>query len=94
LVRIERIRNRVEEVVSEVLTKDQSPYRALHIIKSKIYKKHEGASPERLNELILQVLPHWCKLTGKRHNKFNKEFAIKIMTQYYESKHLSKHPAN
>ena len=94
LVRIERIRSRVEDVVADVLAKDQSPYRALHIIKSKIYKKNEGASVERLNELILQVLPHWCKLTKKRHNQFNKDYAIKIMTEYYESKHIPQHQAN
>jgi superfamily II DNA or RNA helicase len=84
LIRIQTMNDRVREVVDRC----SNPYQALHVIKEKIYKKHKGASLDKLNELILQILPIWCKMTKKRHTQWHKDYATKLMTTYYESKLL------
>lgn len=91
LVKVQQIQARVEEIVQEVLNKEQSPYRALHIIKQKIYKKHPNANIEKQKALILQVLPAWCKLTKKKHNQWHKDLATKLINEYYESKLFHQH---
>lgn len=85
LVKFEEARKNLTHILDRVQQNGNSKYRALHLIKEKIFKENKHANLDTLQNLLLQILPQWCQDTNTYHNQWHKDFCKKIMKEYYES---------
>jgi superfamily II DNA or RNA helicase len=88
LIKLEEAKKNLTNIMDRVQQNGNSKYRALHLIKEKIYKENKNASLQDLQTLILQVLPEWCKETQTYHNQWHKDFVKNIMKEHYESNNI------
>ncbi len=85
LVKLQEAQKNLADIMDRVKQNGNNKYRALHLIKEKIFKENKGASLETLQQIILNCLPQWCKENDTYHNQWHKDFVIKIMKDYHES---------
>ena len=88
LIKLEEARKNLTNILDRVKQNGNSKYRALHLIKQKIFDTNKGATLEVLQEQLLQVLPQWCQDTQTYHNQWHKDFCKNIMKEYYESNRI------
>ena len=84
LVRIESAKSALNLYIEEVSKREQSKYRALHLLKTKIVKENRNVSLQTATEILLECLPVWCKATDTKHNQWHRDFARRIMAEYFE----------
>jgi len=85
LVKLEEARKNLTDIMDRVKQNGNNKYRALHLIKEKIFKENKAAPLETLQTLMANCLPDWCKENDTKNNQWHKDFVKKIMTDYYES---------
>lgn len=88
LMKLEEAKKNLNYIIDRVKQNGNNPYRSLHLIKEKIYNENKKSTLDELQNIILAVLPEWCKANNKKNNQWNKDFVKQIMKEYYESKHI------
>lgn len=84
LVKIEAIKKNMADIMDRVKQNGYNKYRALHLIKEKIYKENKKAELPYLQSLLLQALPEWCKENEVKNNQWHKDFCANIMKEYFD----------
>jgi superfamily II DNA or RNA helicase len=84
LVKIEAVKKHMFYIMDRVKQNGNSKYRAIHLIKEKIFKENSNEPLEYMQGLILQALPDWCKENEVKNNQWHKDFCTNEMEKYYK----------
>lgn len=82
LIKIEAVKRNMTDIMDRVRQNGNNKYRALHLVKEKIYKDNKNDTLEQLQSLLLQALPQWCKENDTKNNQWHREFVNNIMKEY------------
>lgn len=85
LIKLEEGKKNLAHIMDRVQQNGNNKYRALHLIKEKVFKENKKSSLADLEKIMLGLLPQWCSETQTKHNQWHKDFVTKIMKEYYES---------
>jgi len=80
LVLIQKYEQTVKGFIHNVGDKGHNPYRSLHLLKEKMFKKYK--SKEEVEKNMLLLLPLWEKETGQKNNRYNQKYVKKIIENY------------
>jgi len=86
LVLITQMKANVSAIMNKVNERGQNVYRGLHLIKEDVFKKNQDKNLEQMTEILLKLLPEWCRENNKRNNQWHQDFCRSEMKKYYELK--------
>lgn len=76
--------SKLPSIIEHVNSRNQSPYRAIHLIKECVYNEYRKEKLNDLIQILLTILPYWCRAYNIKPNKFHRDFCIEAMTKYYD----------
>ncbi len=82
LQRIEKLKRNVSKIVERVQERGWKEYKALHIIKEKVYSKHSDKPLDEKIEIFQEQGRLWCEEMGKKWDGWHQKFCAKIMTEH------------